>query len=475
MFLRLARFDGPIGSLRLKCLMFCIVLGITSTPLVHLKTSNALAEETTAPHRGVSRIAQHTPPRSNQYESPTQPIQAVVPAPLSAPDTLLRLEPKRLENTKIGLLLPLTGLQSVLGQAMLEGAQLALFEMATDQFTLYPFDTRGTPDGARAAANAAIRNGVSLILGPLLASSVRAAAPVAGRVGVNMIAFSNSREVAGDNVFIMGFVPRQQVFTVVNYAVLRGMRRLALLAPDNSYGRAVFKSLKNVAARRGAKVVKFSFYKPGATDFGVEIKAISNYDRRRAALLKQRALLEAREDEVSQQALKRLDNLDTIGEVDFDAILLPDTGPSMSVLAAQLAFFDVDQPAVRFLGLRNWDQIPNIEGEPALRRAWFSAPSMRERRFFVDRFSRAFGKPPPRLVSLAYDATALAAVLARSPGGPNFSRRTLTNPNGFDGVDGLFRLREDGVAERAFSVLEVRKKGFRTLNPSARTFDESRR
>ena len=59
---------------------------------------------------------------------------------------------------------------------------------------------------------------------------MRAAAPVAAHVGVNMIAFSNSREVAGDNVFIMGFVPRQQVITVVDYAARRGMRRLALLA-----------------------------------------------------------------------------------------------------------------------------------------------------------------------------------------------------------------------------------------------------
>ena len=221
---------------------------------------------------------------------------------------------------------------------------------------------------------------------------------------------------------------------------------------DNSYGRAVFKPSK-CSGKPRRQVVKFSIN--SATDFSDEIKAISNYDKRRAALLKQRALLEKREDEVSQQALKRLENLDTIGEVDFDAILLPDTGSSMSVLAAQLAFFDVDQPAVRFLGLRNWDQIPNIEREPALRRAWFAAPSMRERRLFVDRFSRAFGKPPPRLASLAYDATALAAVLARSRWA-RFLWPTLTNANGFDGVDGLFRYAR--TALRPFAVLEVREK-----------------
>ena len=461
MFGCLTSFDRLLRRTLLQICVVGVFCTCVSTPFVGVEINQLVAAELTA----------QTPPQGNvsDWRSKYSPAPENRP---SAQGVLLSPDADQTRETKVALLLPLSGPQADLGRAMLEAAQLALFEMATDQVTLYPFDTAGTPAGASAAAESAIQNGVGLILGPLLASSVRAAAPIAARVGVNLIAFSNSRAVAGKNVFIMGFVPRQQVATVVDYAARKGLRRLALLAPDNSYGKAVFQSLQDVAASRGARIVKFAFYKPGVTDFSAEIKAISNYDERRKSLLKQRALLEKRDDEVSQQALKRLENLDTIGEVDFDAILLPDTGPSMSVLAAQLAFFDVDQPAVRFLGLRNWDQIPNIEREPALRRAWFAAPSMRERRFFVDRFAQTFGKPPPRLVSLTYDATALAAVLARSSGGSDFSRRALTNPNGFDGVDGLFRLREDGVAERSFAVLEVLKNGFRTLNRSARTFQD---
>ena len=389
-------------------------------------------------------------------------IQTLLLSPLSSPS----------RDIRVALLLPLSGAQAALGNAMLEASQLAMFEMATEQLTIFSIDTKGTPEGARSAAEQALRNGASLILGPLLARSVQAVSSVVSGSGINIVAFSNSRAVAGQNVFIMGFVPRQQVNTIVEYAARRGLRRLALMAPDNSYGKTVFRSLQHIASVRGIEIVQFAFYKPGANDFSNEIRSISDYDARRKALLKQRSMLEDKDDEVSKQALKRLENLDTIGEVNFDAILLPDTGPSMSVLAAQLAFFDVDQPAVRYLGLRSWDQIPNIEREPALRRAWFVAPSMHERRFFVERFSRIFGKPPPRLVSLAYDATALAAVLARSPGGPDFSRRALTNPNGFDGVDGLFRLGEDGVAERAFSILEVRERGFRRLKRSPRTFQD---
>ncbi|HAA93480.1 MAG TPA: hypothetical protein DCE33_13615, partial [Rhodospirillaceae bacterium] len=135
---------------------------------------------------------------NNSFADPIDPrallAQNVVPsvetpAATAVPDVRLSPFASPTRNTKVALLLPLSGPQAALGQAMLEAAQLAMFEMATDQFTLHPIDTRGTPEGARSAADQAIQDGVSLILGPLLANSVRSVAPVAGRVGLNVVAF----------------------------------------------------------------------------------------------------------------------------------------------------------------------------------------------------------------------------------------------------------------------------------------------
>ena len=80
---------------------------------------------------------------------------------------------------------------------------------------------------------AAIGNGASLILGPLFAGSVAAVAPAARAAGVKVIAFSNDEKVAGDGVFTMGFLPREQVRRVINYAIVQGRRRFAVLAPNN--------------------------------------------------------------------------------------------------------------------------------------------------------------------------------------------------------------------------------------------------
>ncbi len=86
------------------------------------------------------------------------------------------------------------------------------------------------------------------------------------------------------------------------------------------------------------------------------------------------------------------------------------------------------------------------------------------------RFRAAFGYTPPRLASLAYDATAMASVLAQNPTATDFSASALTDANGFRGVDGIFRLRPDGSVERAYAIHEVTADGFRVIQPAADSF-----
>lgn len=350
---------------------------------------------------------------------------------------------------------------------------MAVFDLADENFEIYPVDTKGTEAGAAAAASKAVKAGAQLILGPLLASSVRAVRPIADRAGISVVAFSNSRDVAGDGVFILGFVPRQQVEAVIEHAVSEGLYRYAAFAPNNAYGRAVVAALKAAATFHEAVVVKVQYYDPRATDFSQPAKEIADYERRHKALLEQRAELEARQDEVSQQVLKRLEKLDTLGEVEYDAVLLPGSGQQLKAIASLLSYYDVDQPAVRLLGLSNWAQTANIESEPSLSRGLYAAPPRAERENFFQRYGKIYGRSPASIASLAYDATALAIVLAQSKSSNEFSRGNLVQPYGFLGVDGLFRLRSEGVAERVFEIREVTRKGFTVRRPAATAFPQA--
>lgn len=370
----------------------------------------------------------------------------------------------------VAILLPLSGPRADLGKAMLDAAQLAVFEVASQNFTLLPYDTKGTPEGAEEAAARAMGRGAKLVLGPLLADSVAKVAPQTRVSDVNVVSFSNSKRVAGNGVYVLGFAPDQQVDAIVDYAASQGLSSYGVAAPSNGYGEQAVDALYQSAERRGAVVTRTAYYDPSTTDFSEQIRALTDYDQRRETLLQQMAELEGKQDEVSRQALAKLETLDTVGDAPFEAVVLPDAGQNLRTLGALLNFYDVEQPAVRILGLRAWDETPEIAAEQAVQGAWFAAPPVEERKKFEVRFKASFGYVPPRLASLAYDATAMAAVLAQSPTATDYSANALTDSNGFRGVDGIFRLRADGIVERAYAVHEVTPSGFRTIQPAAESF-----
>ncbi len=99
---------------------------------------------------------------------------------------------------------------------------------------------------------------------------------------------------------------------------------------------------------------------------------------------------------------------------------------------------------------------------------WYAAPDPAARQRFIDVYTTTYGQAPPRLATLAYDATALAAVLAKR--GSQFDQVSLTNPNGFAGLDGVFRLTSRGLVERGLAVLEVGSDGAHVVDPAITTF-----
>ena len=138
-------------------------------------------------------------------------------------------------------------------------------------------------------------------------------------------------------------------------------------------------------------------------------------------------------------------------------------------IAPLLPFFDVDPRDVRFIGTGLWDD-PTLGQEPALVGGWFAAPPPESAAAFMERFMATYEYRPVRIATLAYDAVALAAALARNDGRADFGRNALTSPSGFAGTDGIFRFLPNGTAERGLAVLEVTARGARVIDSAATTF-----
>lgn len=338
------------------------------------------------------------------------------------------------QTVKVALLLPLSGPSAQIGQPLLEAAQMALFDLAGESFELMPRDTKGSPAGAADAARQAVAEGARLILGPLFGPEVAAVRPVAQSAGVDVLAFTNDWTQAGNGTYVMGFVPADQVSRVVGFARSRGVTRYVALAPRNAYGDAVVSAFQATTQRLGGQVAQVERYDPASADLAQAARQIGQ------------------------------------GGFQPQAVMLAEGVARAQGLAAALAGNGLGLPQVRLLGTVLWDE-PGLGQEPALAGAWFAAPSPQFRADFEARFERTYGRRPPRIATLAYDATAVAAVLAKMGGVAPFDRTALNNPGGFEGLDGLFRLRPDGTVERGLAVLEVTASGARVLDPAPASFE----
>ena len=348
----------------------------------------------------------------------------------------------------MALLVPLSGANAELGQAMLDAAELALFEASDDRLTLLPRDTGGTAEGAANAARAVVGEGARLILGPLLAAEVQAVKPLARDAHLNIIAFSTVTELAGGNTFLIGFLPRQEVVREVGQARDRGLARFAALAPDSPYGHLMADALRDVASASGATTTRVEFYDPRAGDTAPAVQRLMPGGAAAAG--------------VAAAA---------VAPLSFDALLLPEGGARLKQLAREVKAAEADAKPVQLLGSGLWD-VPDIGTEPALAGGWFAAAPPEARRVFAQHFQAVYGRDPPRLASLGYDAAALAGVLSRSTDAEPFSQQAILNPSGFTGVDGLFRFTPSGLVQRGLAVLEVEPQGNVVISPAPQSFQD---
>lgn len=416
----------------------------------------------------------------------TQPPASVAPQVETLPplDSDIKLRPPvgARETVTVAFLAPLSGPNAPLGQALLNAAQLALFDLGGAQdsgmpggieIALAPRDTAGTVEGAQRAVQEAIESGARLILGPVFSAEVEAVAPLVRARNIPLVSFSNDSAVAGNGVFVLGFTPEQQVQRAVAYAAGQGITRFAALVPDSVYGNRVTATLQATATAANGQVTRVETYDPALTTQGVSqiVRRLANYNQRHAALLAQRKELAARNDDASRAALRRLQGVETIGDVDFEAVVIPESGERLKIIAPLLLFYDIDPRKVRALGTIDWDT-PETWTEPALVGGWYPTPAADSHAAFETAYREAYGRAPLPRASLGYDATALAVVLARNGGRAGFSPEALTAPNGFVGVDGIFRLAPNGVVERGLAVKEVGSRTSRIVSPAPETFEK---
>lgn len=358
---------------------------------------------------------------------------------------------------RVAILVPLSGPNAAIGQAMLQAAQLALDAPGAPQLDQH--DTGGTTEGAATAARAALQAGDTLIIGPLTAQATAAVAPLARQAGVPVLAFTNDPSQAQPGVWPLGITPEQQVRRLVTAARNDGRSQFAALLPQNPFGNAMADALSQTTATMGLAPASIQRYSGGFASVNSSMRALSDYANRRGPIDAQiraaRAQLDAEGRRKAAELAKQ-----QVPPPPFDALLLVATGETLNEVVSLLPYYDISQARVRLLGPYLWDAEASRLGGVA--GAWYVAPDPAARADFVSAFTAKFGSPPPRLSDVAFDAAAIARVTA--PQG--FSMEALTQPAGFGGADGVLGLLPDGHARRGLAVFQVDRGGSHIIDPA---------
>lgn len=361
-------------------------------------------------------------------------------------------EPLKKNPVDVALLVPKTGTSGAIGQDLINAAQLALFDAGYKGFTMRPYDTVGTPEGAEIAAKQAIHDGAKIIVGPLFSKTTKVVAPLAHAAGINVLSFSNNKDVARSDVFVLGLLPEDQIHQMVTFAMKRGIRDFATFAPQSDYGKTTTDLFVHTVESLGGNIIQQGTYANEISDVTVDVQKFLNAHRP----------LSHRDEQAKENADYGLI------KAPFQAIFMPDQAKKVAIVASLLSHHGLDLNKVKLLGTSEWQP----RGKPAdiaMSGAWFTTTQEADLLAFDKRFADTYGYTPNRHASLAFDAVALAARLAQGVK-TKVSRTALLDPRGFKGVNGIFRMTETGRVERKYTIVEITNSGTRTVSSGGFSF-----
>jgi ABC-type branched-subunit amino acid transport system substrate-binding protein len=358
-----------------------------------------------------------------------------------APDANVGQQIDVTKPIQVALLVPGASTQATdnqLAQNFENAARLAIADLRGATIELRVYNTAGgNPQQAALAATRAVDDGAKIIIGPLFGEAANAAGvAIAGR-DVNVLAFSNNPAIAGGNVFILGATFENTAERLVQYASRQGINRY-LIVHGNDLPGNVGRDAINAAVRNN----------------GGEVVGIQSYP------LSQQGIFSSTRRIVSSVRSSGAQAVFTTASANSD----------LAILATALPDAGMDIARSPFIGLTRWDTLPQLLALPGLDGGLFALPDQGTSLLFAERYAANYGTQPHPLAGLAYDGIAAIGALAAAGNTDALTKEALTQPQGFRGTAGVFRLLPNGLNQRGLAVATIRDNQVIILEQAPRSF-----
>jgi len=340
------------------------------------------------------------------------------------------------EPIQVAMLLPVgsgQGGDATISRSLENAARMAAADMGGMDIQITVYDTAGQAARAATVAQQAVAEGADVIIGPLRSDAAAAVGVAVANANVNVLSFSNNTEVAGGNVFVLGHTFQNTAARVVRYAAAQGRNRIVVAHAQNLAGEVARDAVLRAAQGSNSTVVAtvpYAFSQTGVVNAVPQIVNAVQSGGANGVLL----------------------TSDSAGALPFFAQLLPERG--------------LDTGAVQMMGLTRWDTPAQTLELSGLQGGWFALPDPAAAAQFNTRYQSTYGSAPHVLAALGYDAIRAVGETAGNTG--RLSAADLTASSGFDGANGVFRLRGDGTNQRAMAIAQISNNQVVVIDPAPR-------
>ena len=342
------------------------------------------------------------------------------------------------EKIKIGLLVPMSGEKNKLGQSIIKSTRLALKDIGTDKIEIYPKDTELDPNKTLRSAIELKKLGVKIIIGPVFFENIKYLNEVDDII---FLSLTNKTDNLPSNVISSGVNSVSQLNAIKKFAELNKLERTILLTPDLNYKTEIKRAIK----KSKLKISKHYIYNIEPTKLTQQIEEITNYKIRKQNLADEirRVELSDLEEEIKKRRIDKLNKKYTIGNVDFDSLVISDFDESLKSVITSFLYSDVSPKDKYFITLNQWFD-ESLLSEKNIQPLYYPSINKKNLESFSNKFSEFYNEKPNHLSLLSYDLIGLIYYLSLK-NDLSDTKLLFKKQSSFKGKIGIFDIKDNKI------------------------------
>jgi len=341
------------------------------------------------------------------------------------------------EKIKIGLLVPMTGKNSEIGQSIIKSTLLAINKINNSSLEIIPKDTQSNPQGALKAAKELANLGVRIVIGPVFNESLIYLDELSE---LTFLSLTNKNNNISKNIISTGINATSQLNAIKKFIELNEIKKTIFLTPDVNYKKEIKKAISNSKI----KIIENYIYNTDPTKLTQQIEKITHYKVRKQNLEDEIIRLESSNQSNKKVLIERLKKRDTLGGVKFDSIIIADFDESLKSVTTSLLYTDVSPKKKYFITLNQWFD-ESLLKETSSQPLYFPSVNKKNYENFSMEYFEKFNQYPNQLSFLSFDLIGLVYYLILK-NDLIIDEKIFTKKTLFKGKIGIFKIKNNKIS-----------------------------